>query len=191
MSVSTLRPSDRELLKQVEAVLFVASDGASVDQIASSVGVNSDMVLTVIESLGRAYADGGHGLEVVFLGGRWHICTTPDTSDSVASFRESNERENIRLSKAALETLAVIAYNQPVTRSEVEEIRGVRCERVIDTLLTHGIIRISGRKKSTGSPLLYRTGEAFLKVFGLGAISDLPTVKEIEELRSGGEKVDE
>ncbi len=191
MSVSTLKSPDKDLIKHVEAVLFVASDGALIDQIASSVGVDSDRVLAAVESLAKIYSDGGHGLEVVFLGGRWHICTTPDTSDSVASFRESNERENIRLSKAALETLAVIAYNQPVTRSEVEEIRGVRCERVIDTLLTHGIIRISGRKKSTGSPLLYRTGEVFLRVFGLGAISDLPTVREIEELRSCGERVEE
>lgn len=179
--------TDKGLLKQVEAVLFVASEGASVDQVASAVGLDVDRTLAALEDLSRSYSEGERGLEVVFLGGRWHLCTAPETSSSVDSFRENSERENIRLSKAALETLAVIAYNQPVTRSEVEEIRGVRCERVIDTLLTHGIIRISGRKKATGSPLLYRTGDSFLKVFGLGSISDLPTVAEIEELRSGGE----
>jgi segregation and condensation protein B len=113
-----------------------------------------------------------------------------DVADAVDSFREANERERIRLSKAALETLAVVAYNQPVTRSEIEDIRGVRCERVIETLLSHGLVRISGRKKSTGSPLLYRTTDSFLKVFGLGAISDLPTVSEIEELRSRREDDD-
>lgn len=191
MCAFTLTSVDKDLVKQVEAVLFVASEGALVDQIASAVGVDAERALYAVESLAKIYSDGSHGLEVVFLGGRWHICTTPDTSDSVGSFRENNERENIRLSKAALETLAVIAYNQPVTRSEVEDIRGVRCERVIDTLLTHGIIRISGRRKGTGSPLLYRTSEVFLKVFGLGAISDLPTVVEIEELRSGGRSGEE
>lgn len=191
MCSSTLKFKDRGLIKQVEAVLFVASDGATVDQIVSALEVDDVTALGAVEELARSYSDGDRGLEVVFLGGRWHLCTSPDVHQAVDRFRETSERENVKLSKAALETLAVIAYNQPVTRSEVEEIRGVRCERVIDTLLSHGMIRISGRRKGTGSPLLYRTGEPFLRIFGLGSISDLPTVAEIEELRSGGVEVED
>ena len=98
-------------------------------------------------------------------------------------FHAADESERVRLTRASLETLAVIAYSQPVTRSEIEAIRGVRCDRVIDTLLGYGLARIAGRRKSTGSPLLYRTTTKFLEIFGLGAISDLPTIDELEELR--------
>jgi len=83
-----------------------------------------------------------------------------------------------------MESLAVIAYNQPVTRSEIEEIRGVRCERVLDTLLSHGLIKIAGRGKGTGSPLLYRTTEHFLEIFGLDSISELPSLEELADLAS-------
>lgn len=178
------------VLKRIEAVLFVASEGATATELAEAVGIDEKTVLAGLEALSVKYREGSHGIEVAFLGGAWHLCTVLDVADAVDSFREANERERIRLSKAALETLAVVAYNQPVTRSEIEDIRGVRCERVIETLLSHGLVRISGRKKSTGSPLLYRTTDSFLKVFGLGAISDLPTVSEIEELRSRREDYD-
>ncbi len=86
-----------------------------------------------------------------------------------------------------METLAVIAYNQPVTRSEIEEIRGVRCERVIETLLSHTLIRIAGRRKGTGSPLLYRTTDRFLETFGVLSISELPTLEELDELAPADE----
>lgn len=116
------------------------------------------------------------------------MTTTDDVSETVADFRDTALTQKIRLSRAAIETLAVIAYNQPATRSEVEEIRGVRCERVIETLLSHGMVRIAGRKKGTGSPLLYRTTDLFLETFGLSAISELPTLEELQELApvSGG-----
>lgn len=110
------------------------------------------------------------------------MVTAEDVADTVSLFRDTAQTQKIRLSRAAVETLAVIAYNQPVTRSEVEDIRGVRCERVIETLLSHGMIRIAGRKKGTGSPLLYRTTDLFLETFGLSSISELPTLEELQEL---------
>lgn len=78
----------------------------------------------------------------------------------------------------------MVAFSQPVTRSEIEEIRGVRCDKVLETLLTNGLIRVAGRKKGTGTPLLYRTTDKFLEIFGLNAISDLPTLEEIQEMYS-------
>ena len=99
-------------------------------------------------------------------------------------FRDVSQRRHINLTKAAVETLAIVSYNQPVTRGEIEDMRGVRSEGVIERLLSYGLIRISGRKKASGSPLIYRTTPRFLEQFGLDAIADLPTLEEIEELAS-------
>ena len=104
------------------------------------------------------------------------MATAPDLDNVISNFQGS-VASKVRLSKAALETLAVVAYNQPVTRSEMEEIRTVRCDRAIDTLLKHGLVRVAGRKKSVGNPLLYRTTDMFLELFGLDAISSLPTLE--------------
>jgi segregation and condensation protein B len=91
----------------------------------------------------------------------------------------------VRLSRAAFETLAVVAYNQPITRGEMEEIRTVRCDRVVETLLKHGLVRTAGRKKSAGNPLLYRTTDRFLEIFGLESIASLPGLDELGEMFAG------
>lgn len=187
MSSFLKESSNPVIVKRIEALLFVASDGITTEQLVSILGQNKGEVLKGIEVLKEHYRE-DHALDITYLAGAWFISTTPDIADVIEQFRRESEENRIRLSKAALETLAVIAYNQPVIRSEVEEIRGVRCERVIETLLNHGFIRIAGRRKSTGSPLLYRTTDVFLQTFGLGAISDLPTVEEIDELRSEREE---
>lgn len=117
------------------------------------------------------------------------MATSPEQEEVVTMFRDVALTQRIRLSKAALESLAVVAYAQPVTRSEIEEIRGVRCERVLETLLRHSLIRVAGRRKGSGTPLLYRTSDSFLSIFGLGAISDLPTLEEMQEILSSGEDI--
>lgn len=182
MSVSPQEEADNLLLRQVEAILFVASDGAAVQEIATAVRKPSATVKRILERLKENCAQ-NRGMEIVELGGKWFMTSAPDLIETLDRFRAADESEHVRLTRASLETLAVIAYSQPVTRSEVESIRGVRCDRVIDTLLSHGLVRIAGRRKSTGSPLLYRTSPRFLEVFGLRAISDLPTVAELEELK--------
>lgn len=129
-----------------------------------------------------AHLEGGHGLVLRSVAGGWVLETNPHFAEVLALFRDTSRRGRVRLSRAAVETLAVISYNQPVTRSEVEELRGVRSERVIETLLSHGLVRIAGRKKASGSPLLYRTTLRFLELFGLEAIADLPSLEELGEL---------
>ncbi len=173
-----------ELLRQIQAVLFLASDGATVSEIAAATGASSAEVRRALAHLAEHFVE-DHGMEVLELGGKWFMATAADMNPVLERFHEADASERVRLSRASMESLAVVAYNQPVTRSEIEEIRGVRCDRVIETLLGYGLIRIAGRRKSTGSPLLYRTTDRFLQIFGLGAISDLPTVAEIEELRRG------
>ena len=111
--------------------------------------------------------------------GAWQLVTHPHYAEVISLFRDVSERQMVKLSKASVETLAIIVYNQPITRSEVEEIRSVRCESVIETLLSHGLIKMAGRKKSVGSPWLYRTTDRFLEIFGLASISELPSLEEI------------
>ena len=168
------------LMRQLEALLFVATQPLAEDELSAALGLAAKAVRDALGRLQEAYAE-GRGLALLRLAGGWQLATAPDLEATVAEFQSTSTAQRVRLSKAALETLAVVAYNQPVTRSEVEEIRTVRCDRVIDTLLKHGLVRVAGRRKSMGNPLLYRTTERFLELFGLDAISALPTLEELQE----------
>ena len=171
-----------QLVRKIEAILFIAVDGATPQEISLATDQSTAAIRKVLVQMQESYAL-KHGMEIVELGGKWFMTSAADLDDTLEKFRAADESEHVRLTRASLETLAVIAYSQPVTRSEIEAIRGVRCDRVIDTLLGYGLVRIAGRRKSTGSPLLYRTSPRFLEIFGLGSISDLPTVTELEELK--------
>lgn len=184
---SLQRGTDNVLLKrQIEALLFVGTDGVSVQEISMATGQSASAVKSALSRMSTDYGS-EHGMEIVELGGKWFMTSASDLSETLDKFHAVDASEHVRLTRASLETLAVIAYSQPVTRSEIESIRGVRCDRVIDTLLNYGLVRIAGRRKSTGSPLLYRTTTKFLEIFGLGGISDLPTISEIEDLRRNAE----
>lgn len=171
------------LERQVEAMLFVSPQPVSSQEIASYLGVTTARVESAVRTIKEIY-EASHGLTILFAAGGWQMATAPDLAETIEAFSGSVSLQKVRLSKAALETLAVIAYNQPVTRSEIEDIRSVRCDRVVDTLLKHGLVRIAGRKKSVGSPLLFRTTERFLEIFGLAVISSLPSLDELKEYRS-------
>lgn len=172
--------------RKIQAVLFVAQSPVSVGEIAELLSAPPSVAAGEIEALARFLENAGSALLLQEVAGGWRMVTAPDVGEAVARFRDTALTQKIRLSRAAIETLAVIAYNQPVTRGEVEDIRGVRCERVIETLLAHGMLRIAGRKRGTGSPLLYRTTDLFLETFGLSAISELPTLEELLEPAPGG-----
>ncbi|HPA58507.1 MAG TPA: SMC-Scp complex subunit ScpB [Synergistales bacterium] len=174
------------IARSVEAVLFVAVQPVGVKELASVTGVTEEAVERALEEIKERYKK-CHGLCLLNIAGGWSMATSPEQEEVVTLFRDVALSQRIRLSKAALESLAVIAYSQPVTRSEIEEIRGVRCERVLDTLLKHGLIRVAGRRKGSGTPLLYRTTNSFLSLFGLGSISDLPTLDEMQDILSQDE----
>jgi segregation and condensation protein B len=167
------------LMRQIEALLFVSPQPVTEETLGVALGQSSQSVGSAIERLNVCYA-AGRGVSLLKIAGGWQMVTAPDLESTVTGFYGALASQRVRLSKAAIETLAVVAYNQPVTRSEVEEIRTVRCDRVIDTLMKHGLVRVSGRKKSVGNPLLYRTTDRFLDLFGLESISSLP---ELEDLR--------
>lgn len=173
------------LAAQIEAVLFLASSPVSEAELRGVFEVSGAELARAIEELGE-HLKSGHGLVLKAMAGGWVLGTNPHFAEVLSRFRDTAQRGRVRLSRAAVETAAIIAYNQPVTRSDVEELRGgFRSERVIETLLGHELIRIAGRKKASGSPLLYRTTPRFLEVFGLEAIADLPSLEELGELGAG------
>ena len=165
-----------ELTRAIEAALFAASEPLTIEDIASYVGEGEIEV-----ALGQlaAYYE-GHGVELVERGGRWHFQTAPDLAHILRRERE----EPRRLSRAATETLAIIAYHEPVSRAEIEAIRGVQISKgTLDVLMEAGWVRTAGRREAPGRPLLYATTPDFLTHFGLGSRRDLPG---IEDLKAAG-----
>lgn len=163
--------------------MFLTPEGLSAKEAAEALGCSTQAAGREL----RAYAaavGAERGVQVVELAGRFTLVTPADLAPEIDAFR-SEKATPVRLSKAALETLAVVAYAQPVTRAEVEELRGVRSDRSLETLLDRGLIRVAGRRKSTGSPLLFRTTDTFLRAFGLGGIGELPSLAELEALTGG------
>lgn len=183
MKLSRQNKTDAEmglLERQLEAMLFVSPQPVRVQDLASHLGVSTQRIEEAIKILQNNYSQ-SHGLTLLNNAGGWQMATAPDLADTIESFANFVSLQRVRLSRAALETLSVIAYNQPVTRSEIEEIRSVRCDRVVETLLKHCLVRVAGRKKSVGSPLLFRTTDRFLEIFGLTGLNALPTLEELRE----------
>lgn len=169
--------------QSIEVLLFVSFEPLSEEKLAEVIGASQKSIRESILELADHY-EKFHGLRLRKVSGGWKLLTAPDFSEVVEALSNKEAPSRLKLSKAAMETLAVVAFSQPVTRAEIEEIRGVRCDKVLETLLSNGLIRVAGRKKGTGTPLLYRTTDKFLEIFGLSAISDLPTLDEIQEMYS-------
>lgn len=184
MCKSPSPPALSPLERTLEALLFIAGEPLSLNEMAQATGERGPAVKKALAILAAHYQAEGHGLSLLRLGAGWQMVTAESVAESVSAFRDSFQSQRVRLSKPALETLSVIAYNQPVTRSEIEEIRSVRCDRVLETLMRLGLVRVSGRKKGTGNPLLYRTTARFLEVFGLDGVSSLPALEDLAEIFS-------
>ena len=164
-------------LRLVEAVLFAAEGPLTPQEIARHTGLE-ESVAPHLAALAEHYA--GRGIELVERGGRWHFQTAADLSHILRRERE----EPRKLSRAAVETLAIIAYHEPVSRAEIEAIRGVQVARgTLDVLLEAGWIRPAGRREVPGRPLIYATTPDFLSHFGLASRRDLPG---IDDLRAAG-----
>ncbi|MCW5775102.1 MAG: SMC-Scp complex subunit ScpB [Phycisphaeraceae bacterium] len=161
-------------------VLGVVPDGAGAREALRSEGV----IRSGVEALNAEYERSGRAFRIESVAGGYRLMTLPRHAGVVSRFHGS--RASSRLSRAALETLAVIAYRQPVTRAEVEAIRGVACGEVLRTLLERRLIAITGRAEELGRPMLYGTSRQFLDAFGLASIKDLPTVAELNFDGSGG-----
>ena len=159
---------------QVESLLFVADGPVSVGRLAEALEVTPGQVERALTDLAVAYA--GRGLRLQRAGNRVQLITTPEAAMCVERFLGLEARA--RLSRAALETLAIIAYRQPVTRPEIEAIRGVGSDSVLRTLLSVGLIEGVGRALTVGRPILYGTTFEFLQHFGLSGLDELPPLAE-------------
>lgn len=142
--------------------------------------INQKYIRRLIEELNLEYDESGRAFRIVEVAGGFQYATIRDYGEWVAML--SKEKLRRRLSPAALETLAIIAYRQPVSKPEIEQIRGVNCDQVLLSLLEKNLVAITGRSEGVGRPLLYGTSDDFLRCFGLNNVADLPKLREIEEL---------
>jgi segregation and condensation protein B len=170
-----------ELKSALEAIIYVADEPATLEQLSSVLGEEKHVVRAALDELVASYASDERGVEIRAVAGGYRVYTKPQHHDLVRRFIKSL-RPPLRLTMPALETLAVIAYKQPVTQPEIQEIRGVNCAGVIETLLEKRLITTAGRKQVIGRPILYRTSKDFLMRFGLGDVDELPSLKEFEAL---------
>ena len=176
------KPSPAEQIKAaVEAIVYAADEPATLDQISNALGVEKPTARAALDLLAASYAAEDCGIEVRKVAGGWKFYTKPQHHDAVRKFIKSLQPP-LRLTMPALETLAVVAYKQPVTVPEINEIRGVHVGGVIKTLLEKRLITTAGRKEVIGRPILYRTSKQFMMRFGLSDLDELPSLKEFEQL---------
>jgi segregation and condensation protein B len=169
--------SAAECVKHLKGAVEAAPEDAGVAALAKS---KADEVASALRALGAAYEEEERGFRVVESGGGWKVVTAPDAAPWVRQLFPENRPA--RLSPSALETLAIVAYRQPITRADIEAVRGVNVDGVTQTLLERGVIRISGRADVPGRPLLYGTTEFFLEHFGLRSLDDLPNCAELRRV---------
>ncbi len=173
-----------ELMAIIEGLIFVSEEPLTSKDIAAVLKEERGWVQVACEALAREFNERGGGLMIREVAGGWQFATRPEHHEHIRAFLKS--RPSAKLSIAALETLAVIAYKQPVTVPEILEIRGVQSSSAIKTLLDKRLIVAKGRKETVGRPMMYGTSKEFLLQFGLKDLSELPNVEDFEDLTSSG-----
>ncbi len=172
-----------EIISIVEALIFVADEPLTVKMLAEVLGEDKETVQAAIEELAQEYERRESGLQFREIAGGWQIGTRTEFHEEIRRFLKT--RPSAKLSLAALETLAVIAYKQPATVPEILEIRGVQSASAIKTLLDKRLIVAKGRKETVGRPMQYGTSKDFLIQFGLKDLSELPSIEDFEDLAGG------
>lgn len=172
----------------IEALIFSSDEPLTNAEIIKAIkgidgedsDISSDDISSAVDLLNQEYETSGRAVKIVKIAGGYLFATREEYAKYIGYL--SSEKTKRRLSQAALETLAIIAYKQPITKPELESIRGVNSDYILATLLDKKLITISGRAETIGRPLLYTTTDEFLKYFGLNSLSDLPKPREIEEI---------
>jgi segregation and condensation protein B len=173
---------DAQLLAVLEACVYVAEEPLMPAQVAAALGEEADRVRTLLQQLAAEFDRPEHGVCIREVAGGFKMATKAEHHEAVRNFVKSL-KPPLKLSLPALETLAVIAYKQPVTTPEIMEVRGVQGGGVLRTLLDRKLIAEAGRKNVIGKPILYKTTKEFLIQFGLKDLSELPSLKEFEDIR--------
>ncbi len=171
---------DTEIRKIIEALLFASPEPLTQTKVNGVFDPDTPNLKEVVEELNEQYAQGNHAFKIQQVAGGFQLVSRQEYEHFIR--RMLNKSGRLTLSSAALDTLAIIAYKQPVGRYEVEAIRGVDSSGVLKTLLNRNLIKIKGRDSGPGRPLLYQTTDKFLEHFGLNRLSDMPKLKEITEL---------
>ncbi len=187
--------SDKDTMKPetrlVEAVLFIENEALTIDRISEIIGLDKKVVKKSLEEIKEIYDNSFHGLRLSYDNVTDSYCLAP-CEDLFDKLRQAyGKKVDRRLSKAALETLSIVAYKQPITRKEIDDIRGVISDSIIRLLREREYIKVVGRKDEKGHPCLYGTSRKFLYEFNLQSISDLPKLSEIDRQRFDEEGEDE
>lgn len=167
----------------IEAILFIAGDPVNADELAHSLDMTRGELDAELEKLRAGMEEAGSGLLLNRSGDSLFLSIRPELADQVEKFLQPQKRQS--LSQAVLETLSIIAYRQPVTKADVEAIRGVKCDYSIQSLVSKGFIEEAGRLETLGRPILYKTTDEFLRHFALSSLDELPEVMEPGEETAG------
>ena len=181
--MSETKPSEGGSLKgRIEAILFVAGEAVGIRDLAKALRIEEKELKEALKAIGSEYDYEQRGFMLKRFGDKVQLATRPLYSEDVLRLLQPVQQQS--LSQAAMETLAVVAYKQPVTRAEVEQIRGVKCDYSLQSLMIKGLIQEAGRKDTIGRPILYATTDMFLSHFGIQGLEDLPPLPETESENS-------
>ncbi len=169
---------EREIKAIIEALLFIWGDPLSLKDISKIIELEENKVKEILDNMIAEFDFYRRGLKIICVEDKYQLCTRPEHYQWINKL--THEKKTKSLSAAALETLSIIAYKQPITKNEIENIRGVRCDKAIDTLQEKGLIEEKGRLERTGRPIIYGTTNEFLRYFGLESLKDLPSLKDIK-----------
>ena len=170
--------NSKELIRGIEAVLFASGEPMSIERIAQTFDITPEKAVKAVEALNEEYKKCDSGIVIVRLENTYQMASDERFAEYIK--KAFDMRRRTPLSSAALEVLAVVAYNQPVTKSFIEQVRGVDCSGVVSTLVEKGLIEERGRLELTGKPLLYGTTKNFLRCFGISDLSELPALPKEE-----------
>ncbi len=166
--------SDDKFIPIVEAMLFASGEPLEIKQISKVLNLNVSQVEIIIGKLVEKLKKNNSGISIIKLNNKYQMCSNPDYSEYIKDVLKINQSN--ALSSSAMEVLAIIAYNEPVTKSFIQNIRGVDCSKLINNLIEKSLIKETGRLDIPGKPIIYSTTETFLRCFGLSSINDLPEV---------------
>ena len=178
----------KELEAQIEAILFTMGEAVEVERIAAAVGHDEDTVRRVIRSMMDDYEDEKRGIKIIELDGSFQMCTKAEMYEVLVNIAHVPKKHV--LTDVLLETLSIIAYKQPITRADIEAIRGVKCDHAVNKLIEYNLICEVGRMDAPGRPIVFGTTEEFLRSFGIESLSDLPAVnpEKVEDFKLEAEE---
>jgi segregation and condensation protein B len=169
----------QELIRVIEVLLFAQGRSVPQGKLSQVIGVTEEEIASAVDELRELLDKDGHALIVNKVAGGYEMGTRPEYSSYIKKLFK--EETTLTLSRSALETLAITAYNQPVTRAAIESVRGVDASGCLRTLMERKLVRIAGRKRAPGRPLVYATTEHFLRTFGLNDLSEMPRLEDAQE----------